>query len=117
MAGLPEPPAPGTSALPGGTYDGLFYKPTVLAGVKPGMRCHDEEVFGPVLNIATFKTDDEAVAMANDHRGGLAAAVISRSVGRAMAVAGRLKAGMVADHHSDFGITSYDRCGYSPLAM
>jgi benzaldehyde dehydrogenase (NAD) len=85
----------GAQLLAGGTYDGLFYKPTVLAGVKPGMRCHDEEVFGPVLNIATFKTDDEAVALANDHHGGLAAAVISRSVGRAMAVAQRLKAGMV----------------------
>ena len=85
----------GARLLAGGTCDGLFYKPTVLAGVKPGMRCHDEEVFGPVLNLATFRTDDEAVALANDHHGGLAAAVISRSVGRAMAVARRLKAGMV----------------------
>lgn len=85
----------GAQLLAGGTYDGLFYKPTVLAGVKPGMRCHDEEVFGPVLNLITFKTDDEAVALANDHAGGLAAAVISRSVGRAMALAQRLRAGMV----------------------
>ncbi len=85
----------GARLLAGGSYDGLFYKPTVLSGVKPGMRCHDEEVFGPVLNIATFATDDEAVALANDHHGGLAAAVISRSVGRALAVARQLKAGMV----------------------
>lgn len=85
----------GARLLAGGTYDGLFYKPTVLADVKPGMRCHDEEVFGPVLNLISFHTDDEAVALANDHAGGLAAAVISRSVGRAMAVAQRLRAGMV----------------------
>jgi len=85
----------GAQLLAGGTYDGLFYRPTVLAGVKPGMRCHDEEVFGPVLNLMSFRTDDEAVALANAHHGGLAAAVISRSVGRATALAQRLRAGMV----------------------
>lgn len=85
----------GAHLLAGGTYDGLFYKPTVLADVKPGMPCHDHEVFGPVLSLMTFKTDDEAVAMANNHAGGLAAAVISRSVGRAQALAMRLRAGMV----------------------
>ena len=85
----------GAQLLAGGSYDRLFYQPTVLAGVKRGMRAHDEEVFGPVLNLMTFATDDEAVAMANDHAGGLAAAVISRNVGRANAIAQRLKAGMV----------------------
>lgn len=85
----------GAQLLAGGTYEGLFYKPTVLAGVKRGMRAHDEEVFGPVLNLISFKTDDEAVALANDHAGGLAAAVISKNVGRATALAQRLKAGMV----------------------
>lgn len=85
----------GAQLLAGGSYEGLFYRPTVLAGVKPGMRCVDEEVFGPVLNLITFGSDDEAVALANDHGGGLAAAVISRSVGRAMALAQRLRAGMV----------------------
>lgn len=85
----------GAQLLAGGTYDRLFYKPTVLAGVKRGMRAHDEEVFGPVLNLISFKTDDEAVVLANDHAGGLAAAVISRSLNRASAIAQRLKAGMV----------------------
>ncbi|WP_375142179.1 benzaldehyde dehydrogenase [Ideonella azotifigens] len=85
----------GAQLLAGGTYDGLFYKPTVLAGVGRGMRAYDEEIFGPVLCLMTFRTDDEAVALANDHAGGLAAAVISRNVGRASGIAQRLKAGMV----------------------
>jgi benzaldehyde dehydrogenase (NAD) len=79
----------------GGSYDGLFYKPTVLSGVKPGMRVFDEETFGPVANIVTFGSDEEAVALANNNSGSLACAVISRSVGRAMAVGQQLKAGMV----------------------
>jgi benzaldehyde dehydrogenase (NAD) len=79
----------------GGTYDGLFYKPTVLSGVKPGMRVFDEETFGPVANIITFATDEEAVALANNNTGSLASAVISSSVGRAMALGQQLKSGMV----------------------
>lgn len=79
----------------GGTYEGLCYKPTVLSGVKPGIRSFDEEPFGPVVNLVTFRTDDEAVQLANTSQGGLAAAVISPSVGRAMAIGQRLRAGMV----------------------
>jgi benzaldehyde dehydrogenase (NAD) len=79
----------------GGTHDGLFFKPTVLSGVKPGMRAFEEEVFGPVVNLTTFKTDDEAVALANDTEYGLAAGVISSSIARAMAIGDRLKAGML----------------------
>jgi len=52
-------------------------------------------VFGPVANIITFKTDDEAVALANNHQGSLASAVISPSIGRAMAMAAQLNSGMV----------------------
>jgi len=79
----------------GGTYEGLAYKPSVLSGVKPGMRAFDEEPFGPVANLVTFRTDEEAVQLANTSQGGLAAAVISPSVGRAMAIGQRLRAGMV----------------------
>ena len=87
--------AAGAQLLAGGTYDGLFYKPTVLAGVKPGMPSFDHETFGPVVNLVTFKTDEEAVALANNSQGGLAAGVISASVGRALKVGNQLKAGMV----------------------
>ncbi|QLA79340.1 aldehyde dehydrogenase family protein [Acidovorax sp. JMULE5] len=87
--------AQGAKLEAGGTYDGLCYKPTVLSGVKPGIRSFDEEPFGPVVNLVTFRTDDEAVQLANTSQGGLAAAVISPSVGRAMAIGQRLRAGMV----------------------
>jgi benzaldehyde dehydrogenase (NAD) len=79
----------------GGTYEGLCYKPTVLSGVKPGIRSFDEEPFGPVVNLITFSSDDEAVQLANTSQGGLAAAVISPSISRALAIGQRLRAGMV----------------------
>jgi benzaldehyde dehydrogenase (NAD) len=79
----------------GGDSEKLFHQPTVLSGVKPGMRAFHEETFGPVASIVSFGSDEEAVELANLHEGALAAAVISRSVGRAMAIADRLNAGMV----------------------
>ena len=79
----------------GGQHEGLCYRPTVLSGVKPGMRAFDEEPFGPLVNLVAFDSDDEAVALANHSQGGLAAAVIGRDVARAMAIGERLNAGMV----------------------
>jgi benzaldehyde dehydrogenase (NAD) len=79
----------------GGTYDGLFYAPTVLSGVRPSMRAFREEIFGPVANIVSFSSDEEAISLANDTEYGLSAAVISRSIGRAMGIAERLRAGLV----------------------
>jgi benzaldehyde dehydrogenase (NAD) len=85
----------GAKLQAGGSYEGLFYKPTVLSGVRPSMRAFREEVFGPVANITTFATDDEAVALANDTEYGLSAGILSRSIGRAMAIADRLRTGQV----------------------
>ncbi|MDO8778205.1 MAG: benzaldehyde dehydrogenase [Burkholderiaceae bacterium] len=85
----------GAKLQAGGTFEGLFYKPTVLTGVKPGMRVFDEETFGPVANIITYQTDEEAIELANNHIGSLSSAVISKSVGRAMAIGQQLKSGMV----------------------
>lgn len=87
--------AAGARLCAGGTYDKLFYRPTVLAGVKPGMRAFEEEVFGPVATVVTFRDDDEAVALANATEYGLSAAVISRSVGRALALGNRLNTGLL----------------------
>lgn len=63
--------------------------------MKPGIRSFDEEPFGPVVNLVTFRSDDEGAQLANTSQGGLAAAVISPNVGRAMAIGQRLRAGMV----------------------
>ncbi|WP_409525037.1 benzaldehyde dehydrogenase [Nitrincola sp. MINF-07-Sa-05] len=79
----------------GGEPEGPYYRPTVLSGVKPGMRAYNEEFFGPVASIITFRDDEEAISIANDTEYGLAAAVICRSVSRATAIADRLSAGMV----------------------
>ncbi|KEZ75475.1 benzaldehyde dehydrogenase, partial [Pseudomonas syringae pv. syringae FF5] len=70
----------------GGEYEGLFYRPTVLSGVKPGMRAFDEEIFGPVAVVVSFSTDEEAIELANRSEYGLAAAVISPDIGRATAL-------------------------------
>lgn len=85
----------GASLLVGGTYEGLFYKPTILTNVKPGMPAFDEEIFGPVINITLFDTDEEAVELANQTEYGLAAGVIGEDVTRAVKIAKQIKAGLV----------------------
>lgn len=87
--------AQGATLAAGGTYDNLFYKPTVLANVKPGMRSYRDEVFGPVASVIAFGSDDEAVEMANDTEYGLSAAVISPSLARATAIGDRIHSGMI----------------------
>jgi len=79
----------------GGSHEGLFYKPTVLADVTPEMAAFREEIFGPVAPVITFSSDEEAVALANQTEYGLAAAVQSGSPARARGVAAQLHAGMV----------------------
>ncbi|MEV6572398.1 aldehyde dehydrogenase family protein [Streptomyces sp. NPDC051577] len=74
---------------------GNFYRPTVLDHCDRRMRVVREEVFGPVLTVETFRTEDEAVALANDTEYGLAGAVWTADPGRARRVAGRLRHGTV----------------------
>jgi benzaldehyde dehydrogenase (NAD) len=85
--------AKGAELLAGGATNGRFYPATVLSGVKPGMRAFEEEIFGPVACVASFEDDDQAVELANLSDYGLAAGVISASVGRAQAVGDRLMVG------------------------
>jgi len=87
--------AEGAKLAAGGTYEGLFYKPTVLTEVRPSMRTFREEVFGPVANVVRFDSDQQAIALANDTEYGLSAGVLSKSIGRAMAIADRLNVGLV----------------------
>ncbi|MBD8493268.1 benzaldehyde dehydrogenase [Pseudomonas syringae] len=79
----------------GGDYDRLFYQPTVLSGVRPGMRAFRHEIFGPVAVVVSFASDEEAIELANRTEYGLAAAVISPSVGRAMAIGEQLDCGLL----------------------
>ncbi|WP_395297716.1 aldehyde dehydrogenase family protein [Kitasatospora hibisci] len=74
---------------------GYFYLPTVLDQCHRGMRVVREEVFGPVLTVETFRTEDEAVALANDTEYGLAGAVWTADQARARRVAARLRHGTV----------------------
>jgi benzaldehyde dehydrogenase (NAD) len=85
----------GATVLVGGQRDGLYYKPTVLTGVKPGMPAFDEEIFGPVAPITTFGTDGEAIALANQTSYGLVAAVVGPDLARAQRIADQLHAGIV----------------------
>jgi benzaldehyde dehydrogenase (NAD) len=87
--------AAGANLVTGGTYDGLFYKPTVLGGVSPDSRAFQEEIFGPVAPVTIAEDDDHAIELANQTGYGLAAAVQTGSVERGMKVARQLKAGMV----------------------
>ncbi|MDQ0599486.1 betaine-aldehyde dehydrogenase [Streptomyces canus] len=80
---------------PEGLGDGYFYEPTVLDACHREMTVVREEVFGPVLTVETFRTEDEAVALANDTEYGLAGAVWTSDAGRARRVAGRLRHGTV----------------------
>ncbi|WP_148572646.1 aldehyde dehydrogenase [Nocardioides caldifontis] len=74
---------------------GLFFRPTILVDAKPGSEILTEEVFGPVLTIQTFSDEEEAVAMANDTRFGLAATLVTGDPDRAERVSARLNAGTV----------------------
>ncbi len=85
----------GAAAVVGGSHDRLFFEPTVLRDVRPGMPAFDEEIFGPVAPVTTFSTDEEALELANATDYGLAAAVQSGSQTRAAELAEGLKVGMV----------------------
>jgi acyl-CoA reductase-like NAD-dependent aldehyde dehydrogenase len=74
---------------------GYYYAPTVLADVANDSRVVQEEIFGPVLTVQSFETEDEAVALANSTPYGLAAALHTNDVARAHRVAARLRAGIV----------------------
>ena len=80
---------------PQGLDTGFYVQPTVLADVAPGSRVEQEEVFGPVLVVLPYESDDEAVAIANDTPYGLAGGVFSGDQERALRVARRLRTGMV----------------------
>ena len=84
-----------------------FFAPTILADVNHSMRIMREETFGPVLPVRSFKTEDEAMALANDSEYGLAACIFTNDRKRGEALARRINAGtvMVNDVLTCFGIS------------
>ncbi|MDQ1624161.1 MAG: benzaldehyde dehydrogenase [Actinomycetota bacterium] len=78
----------------GGTYEGLFYRPTVLADLTPDNPAFAEEIFGPVAPVVKFSTTDEAVSLVNANDYGLSVGILG-DVGEAMRIADRVNSGKV----------------------
>jgi succinate-semialdehyde dehydrogenase/glutarate-semialdehyde dehydrogenase len=74
---------------------GTFFEPTVISGMKPGMKVTREETFAPLAPVFRFETDEEAVALANDTPFGLASYFYSRDIGRVWRIAEALEYGLV----------------------
>lgn len=87
----------GGEIVTGGSYvdgDGYFFRPTVLANVKPGSTILNEEIFGPVAPIVRFKDEDEAIRLANDTEYGLVSYAYTQDLKRGLRLVERLETGM-----------------------
>jgi len=113
--------AKGATLLTGGkrhARGGRFFEPTVLAGVTAQMLVAREETFGPVAPLFRFKTDDEAVRMANDTEFGLAAYFYSRDIGRVWRVSealepfGGMKESGIGREGSKYGLEEFMEVKY-----
>ena len=86
----------GATVLTGGTRRegaGYFIRPTLFTNVKEHMSIYTEEIFGPVGVIVKFKTEDEAISMANNSNYGLSSHIYSQDISRAIRVAHAMEAG------------------------
>jgi vanillin dehydrogenase len=92
---IKESVAAGARVLLGGTHEGNFYHPTVIADVKPGMAAFRDELFGPVAAVVRAQDADHALKLANDTAYGLSSAVLTNDLQLAMKFALELEAGMV----------------------
>ncbi|MBS72561.1 MAG: aldehyde dehydrogenase family protein [Thermoplasmata archaeon] len=96
----------GGEGMPEGLDNGYFVKPTVFADVTPDMTIFREEIFGPVLTITTYETEEEAITLANDSEYGLSGGVWSSNEDRAMGVARALRTGQVSINGGPFNISA-----------
>ena len=96
----------GGPGIPEGLDGGYFVRPTVFADVTPEMTIFKEEIFGPVLSISTYSTEEEAIAMANDSEYGLSGGVWSGDEERAMRVARQMRTGQVSINGGAFNVSA-----------
>src|SRR4051794_34362996 len=87
--------AAGAKLAAGGTYDGLFYRPTVLSDVPKSSPAYQQEIFGPVAPVIAFDSIDEAVAMASDTEYGLTVGILTQNVLRGLEIAERIPTGII----------------------
>ncbi|WP_455475912.1 aldehyde dehydrogenase family protein [Bartonella sp. B17] len=97
----------GGTGLPMEMECGYYVRPTVFADVKPSMRIFREEIFGPVLSILPFDTEDEAVALANNTEYGLSNYIQSQDRDKCRRIAMRVRSGMVEVNGHDLPSGSY----------
>ncbi len=83
----------GARVLVGGDHEGTMHAPTIVADAKPDMKVSREELFGPAVAVSAFSDIDEAIAMANDSRFGLAAGIFTQNVDWAMRFAKEVESG------------------------
>ena len=107
----------GGEGHPAGLEAGYFVKPTVFANVRNDMAIAQEEIFGPVLAVIAYDSEDEAIRIANDSRYGLHAAVLGTDLDRARRVASQIRAGrvvingMIDDPQAPWGGFKYSGVG------
>jgi aldehyde dehydrogenase (NAD+) len=105
----------GGTGRPSELNRGYYVRPTVFGDVTPQMKIAREEIFGPVLSIMSYDTEDEAIEIANDTPFGLAGFVQSGDPARARAVANRIRAGRVylngAPFHRSLPFGGYKQSG------
>jgi benzaldehyde dehydrogenase (NAD) len=85
----------GARLVAGGSYEGLFYQPTVLDGVREDMPAYRQEVFGPVAPVIRFTSPEEAVRLAADTDYGLSLGILTRDVMKGLALAEQIPTGIV----------------------
>ncbi len=91
---------------------GAYYEPTILTNISKDMRVWKEEVFGPVLPIVTFNSEEQAVDLANDTRYGLGGYVYTKNSERALRVSKLIQAGNVSINGANYGIVQDSFGGY-----
>jgi acyl-CoA reductase-like NAD-dependent aldehyde dehydrogenase len=96
---------------------GFYYEPTILTNVKTKMKVWQEEVFGPVLPIVSFKSEEQAVSYANDTQYGLGSYVYTKDKKKAERVASRLEAGMVSVNGTNYVLPVNPFGGYKKSGL